>query len=142
MSLGFAIEVFGYPVVHEPWPEFGGFAVGTAVAGLCGYAVGRLSFKVRGAYFVIVTISFRLGLELAKEDPARKAELEKDIAELDLLVDEILLASRLDAVEHLNHAEEIDLLALAAEECARATTTAASKESRPSCGGIRRCCVA
>jgi signal transduction histidine kinase len=33
--------------------------------------------------------------------------------------DEILLASRLDAVEHLDHAEEIDLLALAAEECAR-----------------------
>ena len=28
------------------------------VAGLCGYAIGKLSFKVRGAYFVIVTISF------------------------------------------------------------------------------------
>ena len=28
------------------------------VAGLSGYAIGRLSFKVRGAYFVIVTISF------------------------------------------------------------------------------------
>ena len=28
------------------------------VAGLCGYLVGRLSFRVRGAYFVIVTISF------------------------------------------------------------------------------------
>jgi branched-chain amino acid transport system permease protein len=28
------------------------------VAGLCGWAIGRLSFKVRGAYFVIVTVSF------------------------------------------------------------------------------------
>jgi branched-chain amino acid transport system permease protein len=28
------------------------------VAGLSGYAIGKLSFKVRGAYFVIVTISF------------------------------------------------------------------------------------
>ncbi len=28
------------------------------VAGLCGYFVGLLSFRVRGAYFVIVTISF------------------------------------------------------------------------------------
>ena len=28
------------------------------VAGLCGYVVGKLSFRVRGAYFVIVTISF------------------------------------------------------------------------------------
>src|SRR5262249_59486095 len=58
VSLGFEIEIFGYPVIHEPWPELAGFAIGTAVAGLCGYAVGRLSFKVRGAYFVIVTISF------------------------------------------------------------------------------------
>ena len=61
----------------------------------------------------------RLGIELAKGDPARKAELEKDIAELDRLVDEILLASRLDAVEHIDQAEDVDLLALAAEECAR-----------------------
>ena len=29
-----------------------------AIAGLCGYLIGKLSFKVRGAYFVIVTISF------------------------------------------------------------------------------------
>ncbi len=61
----------------------------------------------------------RLGIELAKGDPVRKAELEKDIAELDRLVDEILLAGRLDAVEHIDHTEDIDLLALAAEECAR-----------------------
>jgi branched-chain amino acid transport system permease protein len=58
VSLGFEIEILGYPLVHEPWPELAGLAIGTAVAGLCGYAVGRLSFKVRGAYFVIVTISF------------------------------------------------------------------------------------
>ena len=58
VSLGFEIEILGYPVVHERWPELAGLAIGTAVAGLCGYALGRLSFKVRGAYFVIVTISF------------------------------------------------------------------------------------
>ena len=34
------------------------FAIGTAVAGLCGYLIGKLSFRVRGAYFVIVTVSF------------------------------------------------------------------------------------
>jgi branched-chain amino acid transport system permease protein len=28
------------------------------VAGLCGWVIGRISFKVRGAYFVIVTVSF------------------------------------------------------------------------------------
>ncbi len=58
VSLGFEIEIFGYPVVHGPWPALTGLVLGIAVAGLCGYLVGRLSFKVRGAYFVIVTISF------------------------------------------------------------------------------------
>jgi signal transduction histidine kinase len=60
----------------------------------------------------------RLGLELVATHPERKAELEKDIAELDQLVDEILLVSRLDATEQLVH-EDVDLAALAAEECAR-----------------------
>ncbi len=61
----------------------------------------------------------RLGLELAGTPPERKAQLERDIAELDQLVDEILLVSRLDATEQLDAREDIDLAALAAEECAR-----------------------
>jgi branched-chain amino acid transport system permease protein len=35
-----------------------GLPIAIVTAGLCGYAIGKLSFKVRGAYFVIVTISF------------------------------------------------------------------------------------
>ncbi|MBX9588322.1 MAG: HAMP domain-containing histidine kinase [Hyphomonadaceae bacterium] len=60
----------------------------------------------------------RLGVEFLKEtaDPKRKRELERDIAELDQLIDEILLSSRLDAVKGLDQREEVDLLALAAEE--------------------------
>ena len=64
----------------------------------------------------------RLGIELFQEkgDPKYKAELERDIAELDLLIDEILLASRLDAkLPDIGASEELDLLGLAAEECAR-----------------------
>jgi len=63
----------------------------------------------------------RMAVELMKDDapPARRAALEQDIAELDALIDEILLASRLDAVEQRDADEEVDLLALAAEECAR-----------------------
>ena len=57
-ALGFDVHIFGYRIVHEPWPPFAGFAIAILVAGLCGYAIGKLSFKVRGAYFVIVTISF------------------------------------------------------------------------------------
>jgi signal transduction histidine kinase len=63
----------------------------------------------------------RLAVEMLKNaaDPKSKAGLEKDIAELDGLVDEILLASRLNAAEQPQISEEIDLLALAAEECSR-----------------------
>jgi len=61
----------------------------------------------------------RLGLELVAAHPERKAELEGDIAELDQLVDEILLVSRLDATEQLDIREDVDLAALTAEECAR-----------------------
>jgi signal transduction histidine kinase len=63
----------------------------------------------------------RMGVELLKgnDDPKRKSELERDIAELDQLIDEILLASRMDAVAEIAGREQVDLLALAAEECAR-----------------------
>jgi signal transduction histidine kinase len=63
----------------------------------------------------------RLAVELLKNsaDAERRKGLEEDIAELDWLVDEILLASRLEAVNEPLAAEELDLLALAAEECAR-----------------------
>jgi signal transduction histidine kinase len=63
----------------------------------------------------------RMGVELLQEraDQKRRGELETDIAELDQLIDEILLASRLDTVAHPEVSEEVDLLALAAEECAR-----------------------
>jgi signal transduction histidine kinase len=63
----------------------------------------------------------RLAVELLKNgaDAKSKAGLEQDIAELDELVDEILLATRLDAVKQNEIREEIDLLALAAEESSR-----------------------
>ncbi len=63
----------------------------------------------------------RMAIELLKKgvDPERKRALERDIAELDALIDEILLASRLDAVDRLDATEPVDLTALAAEEAAR-----------------------
>jgi signal transduction histidine kinase len=57
----------------------------------------------------------RMALELGKD----KREIEQDIAELDALIDEVLLASRLDAVRSPEVSEDVDLLALAAEEAAR-----------------------
>jgi signal transduction histidine kinase len=62
----------------------------------------------------------RLGIELYAEKPdkALKAEIARNIGELDSLIDEILLMSRLDAVPTLQR-EPVDLLGLVAEECAR-----------------------
>jgi signal transduction histidine kinase len=64
----------------------------------------------------------RMAIELAGDgsSPEIREELKKNIAELDQLIDEILLASRLDAVSDVAlHMESIDFAALAAEECAR-----------------------
>jgi signal transduction histidine kinase len=47
-----------------------------------------------------------------------RREVDRNVAELDALVDEILLASRLDADMPIGR-EPVDLLALLAEECAR-----------------------
>jgi two-component system OmpR family sensor kinase len=65
----------------------------------------------------------RMGLELMEPEPAPRAkeEILRNIAELDQLVDEILLASRLDARESdIGTVEPVDLTGLAAEESARA----------------------
>src|SRR6202008_2932157 len=48
-----------------------------------------------------------------------RQSLKQDVAELDQLIEEILLTSRLDAQPTLERREPVDLLALAAEEAAR-----------------------
>jgi branched-chain amino acid transport system permease protein len=58
-SLGFDVGFpGGFRIIHDPWPPIAGFVLAILISGLCGYLVGRLSFRVRGAYFVIVTMSF------------------------------------------------------------------------------------
>lgn len=65
----------------------------------------------------------RMGLALmdSPAEGARRAEIARNIDELDQLVDEILLASRLDTPHaDLGPREAVDLTGLAAEECAQA----------------------
>ncbi|GGF50418.1 branched-chain amino acid ABC transporter permease [Azorhizobium oxalatiphilum] len=58
-ALGFDVELpFGLVLVVEPGSPLLGFVLAVLVTALCGYLIGRLAFRVRGAYFVIVTISF------------------------------------------------------------------------------------
>jgi signal transduction histidine kinase len=63
----------------------------------------------------------RMAIELlaGADRPELRARLSQDIAELDALIGELLLASRLDTLEPLARTEDLDLLALLAEEGAR-----------------------
>ena len=59
VSLGFSVHVMpGTVFAMAPQPVWCGILAAVLAAGVCGWFIGRLSFKVRGAYFVIVTISF------------------------------------------------------------------------------------
>jgi signal transduction histidine kinase len=74
----------------------------------------------------------RMGLELMDPEPSPRTrdEITRNIAELDQLIDEILLASRLDArASDLGTVEAVDLTGLAAEESARAGAELETSES-------------
>ena len=59
VSLGFEVHLLpNWLVSLEPKPVWFAMLCGVALAGLSGWVIGRISFKVRGAYFVIVTVSF------------------------------------------------------------------------------------
>lgn len=91
----------------------------------------------------------RMGLELMGDDaptlvaagtalpPSRfqlsKDEVARNISELDQLIGEILLASRLDAKEaDLGTVEAVDLVGLAAEECSRGNASLVLESQNPS----------
>lgn len=59
LSLGFDLDLGGAePFVLGPQPVWVAFLGGILMAALFGFLIGKLAFRVRGAYFVIVTISF------------------------------------------------------------------------------------
>ena len=64
----------------------------------------------------------RVALELMGADrPDLRERVARDVSELDELIGELLLASRLESVEQLDRLEDVDLLGLVAEEAARST---------------------
>jgi signal transduction histidine kinase len=65
----------------------------------------------------------RLSLEMLAGDPALKDRAARDVEELGALIDELLEASRLEAVGRAERAEPVDLLGLVAEEAARVEGT-------------------
>ncbi|MCU0969147.1 MAG: HAMP domain-containing histidine kinase [Rubrivivax sp.] len=94
---------------------------------------GRIEALVRSHRSLLANASHelrsplaRLKMALAMLDDAPagrrdalRREIAADIAELDALVEEVLLSSRLDAAPALDRREHVDLLALATEEGAR-----------------------
>lgn len=61
---------------------------------------------------------------------ALRREIDTNIAELDALVEEVLLASRLDAAMTIDRRDPVDLLAVAAEEAARVQAAAHGEDLR------------
>jgi signal transduction histidine kinase len=101
-----------------------------AVASSFNVAASRIEALVRSHQSLLANASHELRSPLARmkmavsmlEDapPSQRATLKREIdtnvAELDALVEEVLLASRLDAAQTREKSERIDLLGLAAEE--------------------------
>ena len=59
VSLGFSVRLApGVALALAPKPVWCGMLAAVVVSGAFGWFIGRISFKVRGAYFVIVSISF------------------------------------------------------------------------------------
>ena len=104
-----------------------------AVAASFNHAASRVEALVRSHQSLLANASHELRSPLARmkmavsmlEDaaPAQrerlKQEIDTNVAELDALVEEVLLASRLDAMPTLAEHDAVDLLAIAAEESAR-----------------------
>ena len=81
----------------------------------------------------------RMGIELLQANPSEKTktEITRNIAELDQLIDEILLSSRLDTQAKVSEPfEALDMVGLAAEECARVGVLLNASEGIPNVQGV------
>ena len=59
VALGFEVHIAPNTVISlSPKPVWFAILCAVVVTGIVGYGIGKLSFRVRGAYFVIVSISF------------------------------------------------------------------------------------
>ena len=97
-------------------------------------AAERIERLVEGERTMLASASHELRTPLARirmatellagrERPELSAQIAADIAELDDLIEELLLASRLQTSERIADAEPVELLALVAEEGARVGAT-------------------
>ena len=128
-ALKLGVEQFGAGQLNHR-VEVSGRDEVAALASSFNVAASRVETLVRSHQSLLANASHELRSPLARmkmavamlEDapPAQrvrlKQEIDMNVAELDALVDEVLLASRLDATLALEQPEVVDLLALAVEE--------------------------
>jgi signal transduction histidine kinase len=126
------VEAFGAGALHQRVAEDGRDEV-AALGASFNRAAARIQALLQSNRSLLANASHELRSPLTRlkmavsmlEDaaPAQRAamrrEIDVNIAELDALVEEVLLASRLDAGATLERHDEVDLLGLAAEEAAR-----------------------
>jgi signal transduction histidine kinase len=131
------VEQFGAGQLHHR-VEVSGRDEVAAVAASFNLAAERIETLVRSHQSLLANASHELRSPLARmkmavsmlddASPERqqrlKEEIDTNVAELDALVEEVLLASRLDAVQRVDRRDPVDLLALAAEEGARVDAAA------------------
>jgi signal transduction histidine kinase len=137
------VEAFGAGALHRRVAEDGRDEV-AALGASFNRAASRIEALLRSHQSLLANASHelrsplsRLKMAVAMMDdapPAQRAALRKeidtDVAELDALVEEVLLASRLDAAVGIAHKEPVSLLALAAEEASRVGATAQGDDAR------------
>jgi len=126
------VEAFGAGELAKRVDEDGGDEVG-ALGASFNRAAARIEALLRSHQSLLANASHELRSPLARlkmavemlddaapaqREPLRH-EIRTDIGELDALVEELLMASRLDAGEAALADDRVDLLALAAEEAAR-----------------------
>ena len=126
------VEQFGAGQLHHRVQVTGHDEV-AAVASSFNVAAARVEALVRSHQSLLANASHELRSPLARmkmavsmlEDasPAQrerlKSEIDTNVAELDVLVEEVLLASRLDAAPISERNERVELLGMVAEEAAR-----------------------
>ncbi len=136
-SLKQGVEAFGAGALHQRVAEEGHDEV-AAVGASFNRAATRIEALLRSHQSLLANASHELRSPLARlkmavsllEDApeAQRAKLRQEITtnigELDALVEEVLLASRLDAAATLDCDEAVSLLPLAAEEAARVGASA------------------
>ena len=126
------VDAFGAGALHQRVAEDGRDEV-AALGASFNQAAGRIEALLQSHKSLLANAShelrspltrLKMAVSMLEDAPpqqraAMRREIDINIGELDALVEEVLLASRLDAASVIERNDDVDLLGLAAEEAAR-----------------------